>query len=62
MKKIFYTTVVLLTCLSVSSCKTQKNGHCDAYGYYNTNKDIEFDIQKINQKETSKYVTTFSIK
>lgn len=43
----------------MTSCKTIKKVNCESYV---NNENLEFDIEKVNQKNTSKYVTTFTIK
>jgi hypothetical protein len=61
MKKISYLFIVSSIIISLVSCKTTNKVNCDAYGYIEK-ENVEFDIEKINQDRTSKYVTTFTIK
>lgn len=61
MKKIISLVIVSSILSSLVSCKTTNKVNCDAYGF-NKKENVEFDISKINQDHTSKYVTTFTIK
>lgn len=52
-------SLIIVSSLILVSCKTIKKVNCEAYS---DNENVEFDIEKINQKNASKYITTYTIK